>query len=505
MVALNSAALARVEHIVVVMLENRSFDHMLGYLALDGQGLPDHGELPAEVNGLAPGRSNTFEGKEYTQAPLAEAVLAKRRVDLPHDADSVRHAIEGNMGGFVGAFAKKVRSDKRTAALLAGDPGLLRVPMQYLTADHVPVYDHLARNFCVCDNWNCSMPGPTLPNRFFAVAGTTDGYNDNGKLLLHRFRKFESFFRHLKPEHDWRWYSSDPAILRAVDGMYSFDNSGDHFAYVEERTELQPRSFLRDVLGDDEAEPDLPAVSWVDPNFAMKFMLPSWAAWIWGDGPGSNDDHPPAPAMLGQRLVNQIYEALRRSRYAESTLLLIVYDEHGGFYDHEPPPPERGPRVPALVVSPLVKRGVCSERFEHASIAKTILLRFGVDGSWDTAMGPRVRDARDLSVVLRDDSPIAMPPVPDPPPEAAVGDEDLKAVLLPGGGSRVEHALELADTLITDLQYDFIHGIALPLRSGVRSIRAAVRFPWLRKPLLIWRTIRNRLFPPRKRVEPRRP
>jgi phospholipase C len=127
-------------------------------------------------------------------------------------------------------------------------------------------------------------------------------------------------------------------------------------------------------------------VSWIDPNF-VDFRL-------FGP-PGSNDDHPPSNVMLGQELVLGVVSALMEHPETwRKTLLLVTYDEHGGFYDHVVPgdfpvagDPERsyGVRVPALVVSPFSKRGPCHTVFDHTSILTTILTRFL----------PRPEEARD--------------------------------------------------------------------------------------------------------------
>jgi phospholipase C len=251
--------LERIEHIVVLMLENRSFDHTLGYLALPQYKLEETGELPTDVNGLEPGVptfSIEFNGHVYAPYELNEAIFANRNLDPPHGAEHVAMQLAGGeMNGFIAAFADSL--EKKNRAVEAADPDVLQAVMGYLTPGHVPVYDHLARQFCVCDHWFCSIPGPTLPNRFFAVAGTTNEATDNKELITHEFGRLRSFFRHLD-DTAWRWYSSDPAILRAVDEKYMFDDREDHFAYFDQYTDVQPRSFLRDVLGDPR---DLPSVS----------------------------------------------------------------------------------------------------------------------------------------------------------------------------------------------------------------------------------------------------
>ena len=495
-------ALARIDHIVVLMLENRSFDHKFGYLSFPDDALEDHGELPATVNGidLSDPRFTIHHGPhDYRPELLDEDAFLKRDLDPPHDAESVRIQLaDGNMNGFVEAFARALKARHFPGA---DDYAVLKTVMGYLSRDRVPISDHLARNFCLCDNWFCSVPGPTLPNRFFSVAGTTNGKLDNVDLIVEEFGKFSSFFRHLKPSA-WRWYSSDPGILRAVDEMFMFDeHEADHFAYFEELTENQPRNFLRDALGDTLNEPDLPSVAWIDPNFAMSKMVPPALAHMLADGPLSNDDHPPSPSQLGQKLLHKVYRALGESEYWDKCLLVVTYDEHGGFFDHVTPPAGCGPRVPVLLVSPHVKRGVCSETFDHASVIKTILLRFGKEGSWNE-MGPRVQNAQDLSVALRDEgSVIPFAPVTEPG-DAALLDREMVPTFLPRGGSTLNHTLGFSDDKLTDLQRDLIRGIAVPLRTGVIFLTRAARSKLVRKLVPLFKIFKK---PKGRRLEPRRP
>ena len=120
----------------------------------------------------------------------------------------------------------------------------------------------------------------------------------------------------------------------------------------------------------------LPDVAWIDPNFVDV-----------GGAAGSNDDHPPSDVRAGQELVLRVLNALVQSPAWERTLLVLTYDEHGGFFDHVEPPsaedddprPEfrsYGPRVPAIVVSARVRPGASHELFDHTSIIKTCLARF---------------------------------------------------------------------------------------------------------------------------------
>ena len=161
---------------------------------------------------------------------------------------------------------------------------------------------------------------------------------------------------------------------------------------------MTPDSFLDDV-----AAGRLREVSWIDPNFIDLKVL----------DPASDDDHPPSDIRAGQELVLEIYEALRNSRDWDDTLLVIVYDEHGGFYDHVRPPPLEfddgsgyatyGVRVPAILVGPRVIKGVCHELFDHTSLINTILTRFAKEPEQAIArMGPRVQYAKHLGVALGD-------------------------------------------------------------------------------------------------------
>ena len=192
-----------------------------------------------------------------------------------------------------------------------------------------------------------------------------------------------SFVRHLDA-HDisWRWYSFDPGTLRLADVHYRLGHH-DRFGYFS-KTGL-PWKTLFDITCnpkipsflEDAAAGTLRQVSWIDPAFTNFNPL----------GLPVNDDHPPADVKDGQDLVLAIYDALASSPQWDRSLLVIVYDENGGFYDHVPPPPAAddkpemfgryGVRVPAIIVSPWIEPRTASHTlFDHTSIIKTILSRF---------------------------------------------------------------------------------------------------------------------------------
>jgi phospholipase C len=362
----DAANLAKVDHVVVLMLENRSFDHMLGYLSLTGR--------RPEIDGLRPGLANQYQGRSYPVRHLGATALG---MDPDHSASAIDQQIAGgDMSGFVASAAATLagRGDGD------GDPGCV---MGYYDATDVPVYDHLAEQFAVCDRWFASVPGSTLPNRLYALCGVAAGSRDDRPLHVPPLYHQPSFVRHLDAHHiPWRWYSFDPGTLRLADAHYLLGHHN-RFGYFSKTglpwqaafdISCNPKiaSFL-----DDAAAGTLPAVSWIDPAFTNFNPL----------GFPVNDDHPTADIKDGQDLVLAVYDALAASPQWERSLLVVVYDEHGGFYDHVPPPeapddePEMfgryGVRVPAVVVSPWVEPATVSHTvFDHTSIIKTILLRF---------------------------------------------------------------------------------------------------------------------------------
>jgi phospholipase C len=374
--------LDKIDHIVVLMLENRSFDHLLGYLKLEGAN--------PEVDGLDSGMSNTHANKTYPVHRLSGTVFEH---DPGHQSDAVAAQLSNNGGGFVTNYASIHKAD---------DPGLI---MGYYNGSAVPVYDHLARNFCVCDRWFSSVPGATWPNRLYAVAGKSPSKDNTKKVPIYNL---PSFVRHLDAAKvTWSWYAHDMATLRLIDGKYRIGH-GSRFFWFDRQTWLNPINFL-----DHAAAGDLPAVSWIDPNFVDYAVT----------GPReSNDDHPPSDLMAGQDLVLKLYNAVVNSPAWGKTLLLITYDEHGGFFDHVSPENaiddnsnfrQYGVRVPALVISPWTERGKIShETFDHTSIIKTILLRLcrRPDGTIPD-MGARVTNAKHLGALLTLDTPRGPTPV----------------------------------------------------------------------------------------------
>ena len=208
------ANLEKVDHIVVLMMENRSFDHMLGYLSLEG-GRND-------VDGLREGLANEHQGRRYPVHHLGTTVIAE---DPDHSASSVDLQIGGGkMDGFVASYAATMGS----RGVENGDPAPI---MGYYHAADVPVYDHLASEFAVCDRWFSSVPGATWPNRLYALCGRAAGSRDCHPHNLPPLYNQPSFVRRLDAHGiSWRWYSSDIGTLRMADQLYCLGHH-DRFAY----------------------------------------------------------------------------------------------------------------------------------------------------------------------------------------------------------------------------------------------------------------------------------
>jgi phospholipase C len=382
--------LAGIEHLVVLTMENRSFDHMLGYLRLPSA---CGGAGRTDVDGLTGAESNPHKGQMFGSSPVTGTVFSP---DPPHGHAPVTRAINGGrMDGFITAFAEQ-----------HGDSGAEKI-MGHHTAATVPQYDALARDFAVGHRWFASHPGPTFCNRFYELTGRLN-------LNPHGFWEFDNtspirpvftptIFDYLTggdpvtgEKLTWRYFERGYCFLRFFE-KYTFNT--EHIIDIDD-----PKGGFFELARTGR----LPQVAFVDPHFVE---LP----------PLGNCDGPPADVALGQELVQRIVEAVVAGPAWEKTLLVIVYDEHGGFYDHVPPPEAvkvsddapiatLGVRVPAIVVSPWVgagavfghdgdpEAGSAPLHFDHTSILKTIARRF-LSGS-PPYLSARYAAASDLAAIV---------------------------------------------------------------------------------------------------------
>jgi phospholipase C len=339
--------------------------------------------------------------REIVPNPITQIPLSPR-----HDFKPVERQInDGAMSGFGQDFEDR-------------HPGFAELVMTFYTADELKVYDRLAADYCVCDHWYCAHAGPTFPNRFVTLSGSTpalDNFAVDDPIL--GFLPERTIFDVLRERGiTWAVFESDLSIIRMfnhfrlnaneVRPYINREDPGQSFAEVAKRGEL-------------------PQVVFVEPNFVDIPPIET-----------ATDDHPPADLRRGQNFVAEVVRALTANReHWQRTMLAITYDEHGGFFDHIPPPgtslgnpdfigkiprvhPDgqdfMGPRVPSFVISPFVSAGaVCKDVLDHTSIIKTILLRHRekIPTEVFTQFGPRVDMIAHLGVTLDLDQPR-----PDAPP-----------------------------------------------------------------------------------------
>jgi phospholipase C len=320
-----------IEHLVVSCQENRSFDHYFGYAA----------QVQAKRYGPPPGYTQP-DAAGVGHAPFE--LTAMRSADPPHDWDSV-HA-QWNGGRMDGFYTN------------AGETA-----MPYYTARELPFYYSLFRNSGLCANYFCSLLGPTWPNRFYLMSGTSGGITTNGRW---GYGIFDSerwpIILDLLDEADVSW----KIYYIGFDGVEVGDT--DNVAVFWSRWAHDPRTTatLDDYL-EDCRRGTLPNVSWIIPSYSMQF-----------------DEHPDADVSIGMGFQEQIIAALRRSRLWDRSAFFLTYDEHGGFFDHVAPPQMDayglGVRVPLWVISPYARRGpiVSRKPADHVSTLKFIERTWGL-------------------------------------------------------------------------------------------------------------------------------
>ena len=352
------SALDSVETIVVLMMENRSFDHVLGHMSL-----PDFGNR-GDVDGLRdpddnPLYVNLFENVEYSPFVLTDKRFTS---DMPHSREQIQTELAfagGNptMRGFVEAYVKYSGNKVQ-------DPPV----MGYLTPPACPVSSFLAQTYLVCDRWFAPLPTDTHPNRTMAFTGSSLIDSTGARLIPHKDLVFDWLDRNAVR---WRVYHSGLSFFML------FEPDG-----IERALSGDFRN-VRDLGGDvaNESDATWPSVIFIEPEYDDSPIH------LFG---APNDNHPPLAFGPGENFLRNVYSALTMNptRWAK-TLFLITYDEHGGFFDHVPPLPVKsapppgskyqqaftstGLRVPTIVASPLVKPGgVFNGALDHTSFLQLL-------------------------------------------------------------------------------------------------------------------------------------
>jgi phospholipase C len=437
--------LSKIDHIVVVMMENRSYDHVLGYRA--------RGDINDGADGLTDAMITAIEAAPngpFDVRGLREAGFAKKTrlpMDVGHDSQDVAEQLSvrtvgpdgrqiNSPQGFVDNFKPRLKTDPQ--GVVPNDV------LGFYDAEDLPFYAYLAKHYAYCDRYYCSHPGPTLPNRMYSLTGDVqhDRYgfpilenNNSDNFLLSRAPTIYDFLR--RKGLNFRVYESNPSLTMLR--MFA--------RYATDTTNIVPLN----RLAADVARNDLPPFTAIEPQMHAH---------------PQDDDHPDADMYRGQIFVKRVYDTLRSNpKLWAKTLLIITYDEHGGFYDHVVPPvadvlqtpvvPVRdggfggtttsstggdpaallqipyGVRVPTFVVSPWTMRGKGpSVILDHCSILKSVLARFW--GGEKPFLSDRVNASHSFNAFLTETTPRM-----DVPPADPLAELPIDAKLAPSLTSKI--------------------------------------------------------------------
>jgi phospholipase C len=374
-----------IEHVIFLMLENRSYDHLLGYLP-NGYGLTGD-----EFNLVNPADPTS----ERVQVSNTAGYIS---IDPAHDFVSVEKQLYGAAGhvvdpapmnGFVAAHIEEAK----------GDVALGKKIMECFDPARLPALTTLAREFCVCDRWFSAVPGPTWLNRFFVHAATCDGMIID--TARHNYRMKTIYDALGKNGLSWNIYYGDMPQSIVLQHHWRTLNRFKRF-----------EKFYADI-----EKGELAAYTFIEPRY---FNFHEWKA---------NDQHPPHDMRLGEYLIAEVYDILRSSPYWEKSLLVVTYDEHGGFFDRVSPPAlvpspdgkksrhppfdftRLGVRVPTILVSPFVEKGaVDSTIYEHSSLPATLKTLFNLPEGLTARDKAANTFEKNLSCCTpRSDTPLTLP------------------------------------------------------------------------------------------------
>lgn len=450
------ADLDAVETIVIVMMENRSFDHMLGHLSLpafagreDVRGL--RGELDDDGTLRSEDYLNAADGETYY--PFLFEEDRPLSGDVPHDREEIEAQLgspgvtgEYPMDGFVESYFE-YQDTTRTER---------PIPIGFFGPEHVPITDFFAENYLVCDHYFCSLPASTQPNKLIALAGDTTidvtelQVTDDLELVIHWAEECGL---------DWRVYSDYVSLFMLFDpGDLFEDPRFHHFTQLE-----------RDVQG--VSADEFPDLVIIEPDYQSVPHPPEMIP---------NDNHAPLPVGNGERFLRKVYETLTSDpEIWAGTVMVHTYDEHGGFWDHvsppgiryEPPPgasfdepfESLGPRVPALVVSPLVEpRSVYSQNLDHTSVLQFIAEALDPEsGEFSDSVTARLKqnELNSLSETIGLEEPRDDIPEPPPAPGEPTTVEQLWEAGIKVGSEPVEQVMRKRCEQLMDERPGLIEGL----------------------------------------------
>lgn len=475
----------KIEHVFVLMLENRSFDHMLGFSGITGT---DISGAAATIEGINPSIHNNVNpanGSVVAANCPADFLLKDVDKDPGHEFKNALTQLCGksavyspapggyppiNNSGFIQNYADD------------GSPTPERI-MKCFCPEQLPVMNALAKEFAVCDNWFSSLPGPTWPNRFFALAATSAGLDDSpstGDVIAattlegYRFENGNIF--DLLDDHclNWRIFEGDEfPVSFALNGMNLNALQGRFSDFSEFEDEINKSSLSEKFI-------------FIEPKYGEdEFDLTGPGDYVCG-----NSMHPLNDVTRGEKLIKKVYEVIRNSPHWEKSVLVITFDEHGGFYDHVAPPAavppgdlvnppnvknnfkfdQLGVRIPTIIVSPLIRKNTIDKTvYDHTSSLASIEKLFGLPN-----LTNRDKAANDFLHLFsldtpRTDTPTTLPNAANSGftcEDDAESAEDLiqkRSEFLSGKKRGNERYNRLVESAITPMQTGFAHVALLKL------------------------------------------
>jgi len=349
------------------MLENRAFDHLLGYLKTkNGQingCLPDQAECSNPIDPLTPNSTLVFVNNRavYEQVSPSHSLYGTTNQVYGFKGDENDAGVP-NMQGFIASYAKQFNESSEGSTI-----------MECFAPAHIPAIAQLAMEYALFDGYFASVPGPTMVNRAYAYSATSHGMGTNDvEMILKGMPQQSMFSQLLDMGLDYRVYFDQvPATLMLKDMR---------------RRAVRDKYRWLDNFYDDVAAGNLSEYSLIEPVYYETATK------------AGNDMHPDHDVSEGDKLIKKIYDALRAGPKWESTALIITFDEHGGFFDHVPPPTNipnpdglnstnpsfdftrEGVRVPMIVISPYTTKGTVvhaapagTGQYEHSSIISTVV------------------------------------------------------------------------------------------------------------------------------------
>lgn len=435
------APYAPISHVFVVMLENHSFDNVFALTGLPG------------ITAATAANSNAYGGKTYH---VYSPMLSSMTTDPGHEFNDVLEQLAGqgasyppggpypdvDMSGFAANYATSTTEGPAPAPADIGD-------IMACGYDPDGSLMFLAKHFVVCDNWFSSMPGPTWPNRFFVHGASSSGLDDSPSTAQMKTWETTAGFQYPNGSIynklsnagiPYRFYSDYSTLWFSLYSNCSSPQAKTVSGAIPQVASLQGINFATDFSSLSQFASDLQGPY----PYPYTFIEPHYGDIYDNTYVCGSSQHPMDDVYGGDQLLYHVYQAICQSPYWQSSLLIVIYDEHGGFYDSVGPPGGTpatppgdnpnygynthgfnfdllGARVPAVVVSPLVASGTVDHTvYDHSSVLKTLEEMWGL-----SALTKRDAAATGLTHLLSASSASQVGPMPAPALRPAPGKPPL--------------------------------------------------------------------------------